>query len=252
MIPLSLKIENLIVPEGKIACFWLGQAGFVFKAPDGKKIAVDPYFSDCCERYFGFKRIMPPVMNADDVEFDYLFVSHAHYDHFDPDSVPLMLQNGRTIGVLALDCKEECTRLGIKTEGVTFIKTDEKFKDGKISVKAVKCDHGSLAPHAVGFLFELSGKKIYFTGDTANNPDCFSSPELHSADLLILPINGAFGNLNETEAATVAGTLGAKNVLPCHFWNFKEHGGEPEKFFEAAGKNGINAKLLAIGDYLLI
>ena len=25
MIPLSLKIENLIVPEGKIACFWLGR-----------------------------------------------------------------------------------------------------------------------------------------------------------------------------------------------------------------------------------
>ena len=37
-------------------CF-LGQAGFIFKTPDHQLIAVDPYLSNCCERYFGFKSL---------------------------------------------------------------------------------------------------------------------------------------------------------------------------------------------------
>ena len=252
MLSTARQIENLFVPEGKIACFWLGQAGFVFKTPDGETIAVDPYFSDCCNRYFGFKRIMPPVMAADETEFDYLFVSHSHYDHFDPDSVPLLLQSGRTKAFFASDCKPECERLGIPDGRVTFVKEGDVFDFGRVKAKAVKCDHGSLAPLAVGFLFDFCGKKIYFTGDTSDNPECFGDPELQGADLLILPVNGAFGNLNETEAADVAARLKGKEILPCHFWNFKEHGGDPEKFFKAAREKRINARLLAIGDHFFL
>lgn len=59
---LSAVIANCRVPENNVAVFWLGQAGFLFKTSDGTLITVDPYFSNCCERYFGFKRLMPALL----------------------------------------------------------------------------------------------------------------------------------------------------------------------------------------------
>ena len=56
--------------------------------------------------------------------------------------------------------------------------------------------------------------------------------ELAGVDVLILPINGAFGNLNATEGARAAGVIGAELTIPCHYWNFAEHGGDPALFAE--------------------
>ena len=47
---------------------------------------------------------------------------------------------------------------------------------------------------------------------------------------MILPINGAFGNLNEEQAARVIAALKPKLAVPCHYWNFAEHGGNPGVF----------------------
>lgn len=50
------KLQNADPKKGEISVFFLGQAGFAFKTPQGETIAVDPYLSDCCNRHFGFKR----------------------------------------------------------------------------------------------------------------------------------------------------------------------------------------------------
>jgi L-ascorbate 6-phosphate lactonase len=69
-------------------------------------------------------------------------------------------------------------------------------------------------------------------GDTCYRPDLLTDPRLRDLDLLILPINGAFGNLNEEQAAQVIATLKPKLAVPCHVWNFAEHGGSPGLFQE--------------------
>lgn len=229
------KFGNLIntanVKEGEVSVFFLGQAGFAFKTHGGVKVAVDPYLSDCCERYFGFKRLMPYILSPTEVEFDLLLASHAHYDHFDVDSMPLLMQNGKTELVAASDAYEECTRLNLKSN-VTYLKKGDVFSRFGVKIEAVDCDHGELAPHALGFLIEIDGKKIYYMGDTAYREDILQNPKLHNADLLILPINGMFGNLNEAEAARVCEILTPKLAVPCHYWNFAEHGGNPFLFME--------------------
>ena len=83
------------VEKDEVAVFFLGQAGFLFKTPSGKLMALDPYLSNCCERFFGFKRLMYKILNPSDLTIDYLLVSHAHYDHFDPDSVPEIMKGGK-------------------------------------------------------------------------------------------------------------------------------------------------------------
>ncbi len=225
----ATEMMTATVPDGRVGVFFLGQAGFVLKTPAGRLIAVDPYLSDCCERYFGFKRLMPHILGADEMIFDYLVASHAHFDHFDPDSVPVLLGNGKTEFIGALDTEAECKRLGI-TERTHFISVGDKISLGDATLTAIRCDHGTDTPYAIGLLFEISGKRIYMMGDTAYRPDWLNDGAIQNVDLLILPINGAFGNLDATQAAMVAQALTPKLTVPCHYWNFAEHYGSPYEF----------------------
>lgn len=219
------------IPSGCLGVFFLGQAGFLLKTPEEKIIAIDPYLSNCCERYFGFKRLMPNILEASELEIDMLLISHAHYDHFDPDSVPVLLSNGKTALIGAKDVEVECNRLGLKGN-ITYLSCGETVVRDDIKITAVPCDHGASAPDALGFLIEIAGKKVYYMGDTTYRTDYMTDVRLSNVDLLLLPINGAFGNLNEKEATLVIGALHPKLAVPCHYWNFAEHGGNPELFME--------------------
>ncbi|MBQ5802557.1 MAG: MBL fold metallo-hydrolase [Clostridia bacterium] len=92
----ATKVLSRKVEKGNLSLFFLGQAGFILKTPCGETIAVDPYLSDCCERYFGFKRLMPHILGANELTFDAVVASHAHYDHFDSDSIPTLLASEKT------------------------------------------------------------------------------------------------------------------------------------------------------------
>ncbi len=220
------------VPKGTVGVFFLGQAGFAFKTPEGQLIAVDPYLSNCCERYFGFKRLMSRILEPGELTFDTLIISHAHYDHFDPDSIPLMMSNGHTELIGAKDVAVECERLNL-TQRVTYLACHETVDAGQVRVTGMPCDHGELAPDALGLLLEIEGKRIYIMGDTAYRPDLWDNDTIKNVDLLILPINGAFGNLNEQQAADTIAALTPRVSVPCHYWNFAEHGGDPGKFQKA-------------------
>lgn len=249
----SSYVKGFRVPEGKTAVFWLGQAGFVFKNSEGDLIALDPYLSDCCNRYFGFKRMIPYLMTPYDIEFDAVLCSHAHFDHFDPDSVPQLLANGRTRLVAAMDCRAECERLNIH-DNAEFIKVGDTVKVGRFTVTAVPCDHGEGTPDALGFLIKDGDRTVYSMGDTCLRTDYLENEELHGLSLLILPINGAYGNLNETEAVTVCKALTPKLAVPCHFGNFARHGGNPYLFMENMKESApdIAYNVMRVGEGILI
>lgn len=247
---LANDVRGTYVPKGSAAVFWAGQAGFIIKTSDNKLIALDLYLSDCCERYFGFKRVMPYLLEAHELDFDYVVASHGHYDHFDVDSIAaLMRGNAKFIG--AMDTKEECDKLGIK-DNVNFISSGEEIQRDGIKIKGVPCDHGELAPDALGLLIEIEGKTIYYMGDTAFRKDYFENPELHNVDLLITPINGMFGNLDSEEAAIASEILKAKMTIPCHFWNFAEHEGNPNEFIKKMNEKFLKYKLLRMGEGVII
>ncbi len=246
----SESVISTTVPRGQVGVFWLGQAGFLFKTDGGKLIAVDPYLSDCCKRYAGFKRLLPKLFQPYDLTLDALIATHAHYDHLDIDALPMLLDNGTTVFYGAMDTRAECEKLQI-TENVNYMSPGDLFRVAGETVTATACDHGELAPDAVGLLLEIGKRRIYIMGDTCYRPDLLSDPLYEDLDLLILPINGAFGNLNEKEAADVAKILNPKLTVPCHFWNFAEHGGDPAKF-AAEMKNGPAYRIMRPGEGFIL
>jgi len=226
---ISDRINN--AEEGETHVFFLGQAGFIFKTKAGETIAVDLYLSDCVEHYDGFKRLMPHILNADDFVFDCVVATHHHYDHFDVESIPVMLSNLHTRLFAAIDCKKEVDEMKLSFDQVTYIEKDGIYKIGTATINTVFCDHGDSAPDAVGLVIEIDGKKIYISGDTALRLDKISEiVDKGPFDLMIAPINGAFGNLNESDAATLCEIIKPELIIPCHYWNFAEHHGDPGLF----------------------
>ena len=231
-----------------------GQAGFIFESSAGYRVGIDLYLSNCCERYFGFKRLLPFLYDPLNLNLDLLVATHAHYDHFDPDSVPLIIKDCNTKLIAAYDVKAEACKLNLDSSLITYLNVGDVFENEYITIKAMPCDHGKDTPYAIGLLINLDGKKIYITGDTSYREDYFVSHELNSVDVMILPINGAFGNMNEIEAAKAANIVKSKLAIPCHFWNFAEHGGNPYIFMKEIEEKyvGINYVLMRPGETIKI
>lgn len=142
--------------------------------------------------------------------------------------MPELLSGGKTRLYTTSGGIHEAEKLGI-TGNTTLIEQGKTYPLGDHSLTAVYCDHGELAPDAVGLLIEISGLRIYAVGDSALRPDKADLLPKY-ADLMITPINGAFGNLNESEAVELVSALRPETVLPCHYGNFAEHGGDVNLF----------------------
>lgn len=250
------KVRETQVPPKQVAIFWLGQAGFLMKTHEGHTIVIDPYLSDTVERLFpemapGFKRLSPPPCRAEEINADVLLISHEHGDHFDTDSIETLMANGKTCVVTCGLVAAQMAEMGLDT---TRIKTLGKGERAKIlpecTVTAMDCDHGELAPDALGFLLDFGFETIYFAGDTALTPERLVDAVRAKPDISLLPINGAFGNLDGELAARYAAMLGTRTLIPCHFWTFPLHHGDPQQLIDAMPLEapGVQLHLLCQGE----
>ncbi len=236
----DFAVKVLTAPIGKTHIFSVGQAGFIIKSKSGQLLAIDLYLSDCVERiegHDGFKRLLPRILLPYDLEFDVLISTHFHRDHFDIDAVPSLMSNGKTKLFAAEDCRESVSRLEMTDNNITYVKPGENHICGDFEIDFVNCDHGTGAPQAVGVIVKVDGKSIFETGDTCLRLDRISDFKKYGrTDVLIAPINGAFGNMNEQECAEFAEAIDAGLTIPCHYGMFASHGGNVGKFYEIMKK----------------
>lgn len=228
---LAEKLCHLKVLPGELAVCWLGQAGFLLKDSRGNELVIDPYLTNCGERLRGFKRLSPVLLKPKDLAPDYYVITHLHFDHFDYDTVPLVIQRSPgTVFLGPASCQDKLLELGAPPERIRSLNRNEVYQDGVVKIRGIMADHGVMAPDAIGVLLEMEGHRFYFSGDTAFREPLFREAALFKPDVAMLSINGRFGNMNAQEGARAAVLSGAKYGVPCHFWTFAEHGGDPGEF----------------------
>ena len=233
---LAAKINTIKLKESEIAIFWLGQAGFVIKDHENRVLAIDPYLTDCVEREIGFKRMTPKLISPNELDLDILITSHEHLDHFDIDAVPDIMSNKKTKLIGSYAAIALALKQGLDQSQMTAMKPGDEIETDGIAVKAVVADHGALSPDALGLLITIGGIKIYYAGDTAYTAEVIKTARGLKPDIAIVPINGQYGNLNSAEAARLVRYCGAKVAIPCHFWTFIMHRGDPQEFADAMKK----------------
>lgn len=227
----SIKEIILGAQKGKTWLFWLGQAGFVIKSATGKLLGIDLYLSECVEPvegHVGYHRLMPQILDPAELEFDIIIATHFHRDHFDIDAIPHLMSNGKTKLFCAHDCEDDVERLQIDKQRVIFVQPDESYDCADYHMDFIHSDHGAGAPLEVAPIITVDGKHLLEAGDTSLHLD-WKEEYLKAGplDVLIAPINGAYGNLTEQDNVDLTAALKPRLAVPCHFGMFASHGGHP-------------------------
>jgi len=249
---LNADISSAEVPPGAVRLWWLGQAGFAFKAHNGLVALVDPYLSDAVERLHGFKRLSVAPIAAEQVRARLVCLTHEHADHLDPDALPVIARNNPDCTFAAPEgCWEGLDRAGVAAARRIVLRPGEACELHGVTIYPARADHGDYAPTAVSFVLDFDGVRVLYTGDTALRPEMFRPLyDLHP-DVLIPCINGGFGNMTHIDAAMMAQQAHPRFAIPCHFWTFAEQGAaDPAGFLHACAHfcPDVQAMLLRPGE----
>ena len=242
----------LTAQAGQTHIFAVGQAGYIIRSRSGQLLAIDLYLSECVERLegnVGFKRLLPKILDPFELAFDAVICTHPHLDHFDIDAVPGMLANRKTRLFCSTDCEKLVRQLQLEyyKDQTTYVKPGDTYQAGDFEITFVNCDHGTGAPDAVGVVVKVDGKTVYEAGDTCLRLDRVGEiPQ--PLDVLIAPINGAYGNLNEEDCAKLAEALRPAVTIPCHYGMFASHHGDVGKFYDVMTEKSLPFLLMGQGE----
>lgn len=242
------QIKACRVPKGALTIWWLGQAGFIFKSPQGKIVALDPYLSNSCkaigeQNQFRMDRLVPaPIAAKDLVGIDAYLITHSHQDHLDPETIaPYRKAGGSGPFIAPAEALERLHVLGVPEAHTKMTWPNKVCAIGDLNIRATfAIPFGGDDLTHVGYLvFVKNGPTIYFTGDTAFHDLLADAVKPHKPDVLVVVINGAFRNLGPAEAALLAKRLGVKHVVPCHHDLFEDNCQPPQMLHTSLKLQGM-------------
>lgn len=231
--------------------FSVGQAGYIVKSAGGRLLAIDLYLSNCVERlegHKGFKRLLPQILETSDLYFDVIICTHPHLDHFDIDAVPEMVGNGAKL-FCSINCEKliKRTQMEYYKEQITYVRPGDEVTASDFHLIFVPCDHGTETPDAVGVVVEVDGKRIYEVGDSCLRLDRIDDI-LQNLDIVISPINGAYGNMDSKDTAIFAEALHPSLTIPCHYGMFASHGGDLKAFYDIMSQKNLPFLIMQQGE----
>lgn len=199
----------------------LGQSGYLLES--GKySIIIDPYLSDSVNRVASRPRLLPIPIDPKEIKCDAVICTHDHLDHLDPDTVCEM--GSDQLFITTSGGKAKLASLGRKN--VVALNLGESISVGDFEITAVFADH---TVEAFGVIVKAEGKTLYFSGDTLYNEMLFEIKN-YAPDYTFICINGRLGNMNVSEALTVAREIGAKTNIPTHYDMFASNSEDPHLF----------------------
>src|SRR5690348_6306552 len=137
---LDAQIAQQQVPPGHVLAWWLGGSGFVFKAPSGTQIYIDPYLSNAVEGIFGEanRRGFPAPIEPENVRADAVVSTHWHEDHLDPGAIPVIARSSpATRFIMPPTATARALSWGVPRDRVAALTVGQSLAIGDVTVTAV-------------------------------------------------------------------------------------------------------------------
>ena len=146
---------------------------------------------------------------------DLICITHAHYDHFDPESI-LKVCNQDTVLAAPASMAKELGKLAWKGK-LHLLAPGERVETAGLIITA-KPAYNKLKPFHpkrngwLGYLLEMDGRIYYVAGDT----DAVKELQEIRCDVALVPIGGKF-TMNAREAARLVNNIKPKAAIPTHY-----------------------------------
>lgn len=166
----------------------------------GVNLLTDPVWSEKVGPWgaLGPRRVRAPGIAWEALpKIDAVVVSHAHYDHFDVETLRRLVARDGCPVYVGLGNAEFLTEQGIATGH--DLDWGQSAQVGGVTIRAVPTQHwsnrslyDSRRTLWAGFVFEGAGRRVYFGGDTGYGPHFAQTGEqLGPFDVALIPI-GAY------------------------------------------------------------
>lgn len=193
----------------------LTQSAIRIQSKDGVVIYLDPFSLTDAEA-------------AHDA--DYVFITHAHFDHFSPEDIA-RVAGDHTELVAPASMGAEVARVADEIgAAVHLLQAGGQLELPGVAVEAVPAynvepERLEMHPQTngwLGYALTVDGVRYYAAGDTDQNPD----NERVACDVALVPIGGTY-TCDPHQAAAFVNTLSPKAVVPIHYGSIV---GAPEDF----------------------
>ena len=155
------------------------------------------------------------AIQADEVECDYILLTHAHGDHL--GDAPAIAKRTAAMVLDIPEVLDVCLQAesDIKTHGMN-IGGSVKLPFGKVRMTMALHSSGVAGGIACGYVIQIGGINVYFAGDTALFSDMKLIGQKDPLDYAVLPIGDNY-TMGLEDAALAAQWLNTKNVIPIHY-----------------------------------
>jgi len=262
-------IEAAQPMSGEVCVWWLGQSGYALKTVS-ELIYLDLYLSEHLTKKYAttekphIRMTEAPLHGSDITNASWVFASHKHSDHFDPETLPdLFTASPNARFILPAALSDHAVGLGLNRERLIPTRGDETLMVGSMTVHSLPSAHPTFEFSEaggypfLGYLIEVDGLRLYHSGDTLVYEGLADRLRAFAPDLLFLPINGTDArrdalkvppNMNAAEAVALAKAVGSGTVVPCHYDMFTFNTANVNDFAALAEAEGVPFQILRPGE----
>jgi len=233
------KIRATRISKDELGIFWLWQNSYILKSSEGVLVAIDPYLV----KHAGAQHVRDPPMRPEEVQVDYVFCTHDHWDHANPETLQLIgRHSSKTMFLGTPECHRRFLSVGIPAERARSLEAGattslKGFKMTSLYAIPPKVAASIKQTTHYSYVFDFGFVRLYNFGDStaetvADPMSVLGAAVKYHPEIAIFPIIGDFPKRRPEDAVTFAKILKPKIVIPGHYGCFRDRTIDPQVFID--------------------